>query len=340
MRHWFTRSPVVTLLKYLSVFVTLVVAVQARQTDLQAQQAGRLADYAVRTISIVVPDAERFAQAWADVLGVDVPPIREYPGLVFPEGYDASAYPRIASFRMANVSISMHHPVGGRSYWKDLLDQHGPALYRMNFSVRGLADTVAYLQRKGGRLVVGTPTTGGVNVSLWPRYGFGVEMGEARRTAPPTSRSRPAGPSGTSFASSPVFKVAFVVSDIERAAREYADLFGLDAPPPVRVNRSIVFPSDFKGDRGAHLKVAVLPLPGGIDLELNEPQGGQSIWRTHLEKHGRSMFSIGVRVKNVSEQVAYLKGKGGSLVVGGPEAPYAYIDFVERLGAIIEVHRQ
>ena len=51
------------------------------------------------------------------------------------------------------------------------------------------------------------------------------------------------------------------------------------------------------------------------------------------------MFSPGYTVTSVRDQVAYLKGKGGTLVLGGgANDKYAYVDFSSRLGAIIEVH--
>jgi methylmalonyl-CoA/ethylmalonyl-CoA epimerase len=311
------------------------------------QSRAPFADASVRTISFVVPDAEKFARAWADVLGAEMPPIREYPGLIFPEGYDSSAYPRIANLRMANVSISMHHPVGGRSYWKELLDTHGPALYRMNFSVRGLPDTVATLQGLGGKLVVGGPTTGGLNVNLWPKYGFAVELGVAARppaaaaTAPAATAAKPSAPApppATGFAANPVFKVAFVVPDIQRATADYADLFGVARPA---VTERTVSESSKTGAKPhtTKLKTAMLDLPGDIDLELNEPPAGDNRWRQHMQKHGgRALFSVGVHVSNVEEQASYLTGKGGVLVAGGAGAPYAVVDMIDRLGTIIEVH--
>lgn len=313
-----------------------------------AQSRAPFADASVRTISMVVPDAEKFGRAWADVLGAEMPPIREYPGLIFPEGYDSTAYPRIATLRMANVTISMHHPVGGRSYWKDLLDIHGPALYRMNFSVRRLPDTVATLQGLGGQLVVGGPTTGGLNVNLWPKYGFAVELGEAARppaaaagAAPAATAPKPPAPVPapvTGFAANPVFKVAFVVPDIQRAIADYADLFGV-ARPAVRERTVSESSKTGATAQTTKLKTAVLDLPGDIDLELNEPPAGDNRWRQHMQKRGgRALFSIGVRVGNTAEQASYLIGKGGVVVAGGAGEQYAVVDMIDRLGTIIEIH--
>lgn len=296
----------------------------------------RLADYPIRTFSVVVHDTEQSARAWADLLGVEEPKIQSYRGLMYREGHegDREAYPKMAVLRFANMEVSMHQPMGGRSYWRDLLDQHGEMLYRVNVSVPDMAGHVAFLEGKGGKLVLGDPPRSPYsNVSLWPKFGFAVETNMLRPEA-----AIPAPPPTTAFASNNVFKIGFVVSDIEKAARKFADLFGVEVPQVVPMGEPIVFPPDFTGDRSTKVKIAVLRLPGNVVVQLNEPQGGPSPWRDHLQKHGRSMFNIGIRVKDVNEQVAYLTRKGGKLILGGQGARYAYFDFTSRLGAILEVH--
>jgi len=154
-----------------------------------------------------------------------------------------------------------------------MLDKQGEALYRMNFRVHGLADQTAYFQRKGGKLVIGDPSkVPYVNVNLWPTYGVALEL---NGIAPGTPATPPAPPTipATAFASNPVFKIAFVVSDLDRAVSDYADLFGIDAASATRVNRPIVFPEGFAGERQATIRTATLRFPNGVALELNEPQG-------------------------------------------------------------------
>jgi len=302
----------------------------------RAAGPGPLAGAPVRTFSIVVPDADRFGAAWADVLGADMPKVLEYPGLVFPPDFDKTAYPRIANFRMANVAVSMHQPAGGRSYWKEVLDAHGPALYRMNFQVPDLPSTVAALQALGGRLVVGTPEGGGTNVNLWPGFGFAVELGAAPR-APVTAPSSPARPVSSGFAAHAVSTISLVVEDIGAAVRPYAEIFGAEVPP-VR-ERSVSIREGASRPRRLTLKSATIDLPGDIDIELIEPPTAANPWRAHLRRHGnRALFAVGVRVADVAAQAAYLGGKGGILKAGGPGEPIALVDLTDRLGVQFELH--
>jgi hypothetical protein len=192
----------------------------------------------------------------------------------------------------------------------------------MNFRVHGLADQTAYFEKKGGTLVIGDPAkVPYVNVNLWPKYGFALELNGVADDAGPAP-ARPAPPAG-SFASNPVFKIAFVVPNLDEAIRDYADLLGMTAGKATRTSTPV--------------PRATLTFPNGVLLEFNQPTGGASVWSDHLKKHGRSIFSVGFRVKDVREQSKYLASKGGAMVFGGPDAGYAGFDFTSRLGTVIEI---
>jgi hypothetical protein len=322
-------------------FQTLAVAIAAMLIVAQTRggsqsPAGvvRFDEFAPTTFSIVTHDADKTAAAWADVLGIAKPPINQ-PEAVYPPNFegDRSARPTMASMQMANMTVSLHQPPAGRNYWRQTLEAHGQALYRMNFRVHGLADQTAYFESKGGTLVIGDPAkVPYVNVNLWPKYGFAVELNGVAADAGPAA-PRPAPPAG-SFAANQVFKIAFVVPNLDQAVRDYRDLLGLSMPPVIGTTSSIVFPESVRDDRKTRIASAKFTLANGVLLELNEPRGGASIWRDHLQKHGRSIFSVGFRVKSVRDQVAYLSSKGGVLIFGGPNATYAGFDFTPTLGTV------
>lgn len=296
----------------------------------------RFDEFAPTTFSVVTHDVDKKAAAWADVLGI-APPTINQPDVTYPPVFagDRASRPRMASLQMANMTVSLHQPPP-RTYWHDVLDTHGEQLYRMNFRVHRLAEQTAYFERKGGTLVIGDPAkVPYVNVNLWAKYGVALELnGVADGAADPAPR--PAVPAG-SFAGNPVFKIAFVVPNLADAVRDYTDLFGLPTASTTGTTPTLVFPKGLKVDRAATTAWAKLAFSNGVILELIEPRGGQSVWRDHLEKHGRSIFSVGFRVKSVREQVAYLTSKGGVLVFGGPNEKYAGIDFSVRLGTVVEI---
>jgi hypothetical protein len=245
--------------------------------------------------------------------------------------------PRIASFQLAGLGVGFHEPPPGRNYWRELFDKHGETLYRLNWGTHDHAESVSYLEGKGGKLTLGDPASSPyVNVSLWPKYGFAVEINTDQPTPeqashpvvlkPAPVRQKP--PEPPAFGSNPITSVGFVVPNLDQAVKEYADLFKLPSSAVTPVSRPNGFPA----------KTAALHFSNGTVVELNEPRAGQSIFRTRLRKDGTSMFCLNFHVKSVQEQVEYLKSKGGTLVSGGGDAPYAYVDMRPRLGAMFEVH--
>ncbi len=292
--------------------------------------------------SIVVRNAVASADAWADVLGLPGAMVFEPQAPVFPPDFDGDRVgvgPTIALLRMGQMGVTLHQPPPGRNYWRQLLDAHGEVLYRLGFGVHGLAEVTEFFQQRGATLVLGDPSkTPYVNVNLWPGYGFALEINErmpnttqaANTSALRMIRPAPEAPKtleSTAFARHRVTTIAFVVPNLEHAVGDYAKVFGLSAQSATRVIRPNGFP----------VKTATLRFSNGVALELNEPLSGQSIWRSHLQQHGRSLFSVGLRVGSVRDEVAYLTRKGGTLSFGGGDAPYAYFDFTRRLGTVIEV---
>lgn len=318
--------------------IALAVILLVAQARGGSQSPGpiRFEDFAPTTFSIVTHDSNALAASWADVLGIPKPATFQ-PEAVYPPNFkgDRAGRPTMATLQTANMTISMHQPPP-LTYWKEILDTHGQLLYRMNFRVRGIADQTSYFEGKGGTLVIGDPAkVPYVNVNLWPKYGVALELNGVADDAGPAKAPPPA-PAG-SFAANPVRKITFVVPNIDEAIRDYADLFGIKTAPERGITPAYVFPEASAADRKMTMAWAKLAFPNGVILELNEPRGGTSIWRDHLQKHGRSIFSVGFRVANVRDAIAYLTSKGGVLAFGGPDTRYAGIDFKARLGLVIEI---
>jgi hypothetical protein len=174
-----------------------------------------------------------------------------------------------------------------------------------------------------------------VNI-FWPKYGFGTEINTDKPTPaqavnmpvllPPLALQKP--PERPAFGSNPITSAGFVVQNLDQAVKDLTALFKLPPSAVKPVNRPSGFPA----------KTAALNFSNGTVLELNEPQGGQSIFRRYLEQHGTWLFCYNFQVKSVREQVAYLKSKGGTVVLGGADSQYAYVDMRPRLGAILELH--
>ena len=136
----------------------------------------------VSHVGIFVRDVEKAAQLFGELMGMDVPEANAYAGLQFPADFDGDrdAHPKIISFRPegSGISVEFAEPQGGKSPWRDHLDKFGPSMHHLAFGISGMSEQVAYLEEKGGKLVLGG--SGGVGyafVDLKPQpLGFAIEL--------------------------------------------------------------------------------------------------------------------------------------------------------------------
>jgi methylmalonyl-CoA/ethylmalonyl-CoA epimerase len=111
----------------------------------------------VTQVGIIVQDIEAKARAWAEVLGLPVPEIvitdayeraqTEY------KGEPSNACAKLAFFHLGQVDLELIEPVGQPSTWQDQLEEHGDSLHHIAFEIKGMSETVAYLEAKGLPLV-------------------------------------------------------------------------------------------------------------------------------------------------------------------------------------------
>jgi methylmalonyl-CoA/ethylmalonyl-CoA epimerase len=117
----------------------------------------RLGTTTITQVGIIVQDIEAKARAWAEVLGLPVPEIMitdtyeraqtEY------KGQPSNARAKLAFFHLGQVDLELIEPVGEPSTWQDQLEEHGDSLHHIAFEIKGMSDTVAYLEAKGLPLV-------------------------------------------------------------------------------------------------------------------------------------------------------------------------------------------
>jgi catechol 2,3-dioxygenase-like lactoylglutathione lyase family enzyme len=136
-----------------------------------------------------------------------------------------------------------------------------------------------------------------------------------------------------------IVQVGLIVRDVEETARAYADVFGVDVPQWFLTNPEEVAHTRYRGKpTRARAKLAFFDM-GSVQLELIEPVGGPSTWQEFLDTHGEGVHHIAFRIKGMSEQVAYLEGKGMPLVQRGDYTGgrYAYMDSTSQLKTILEL---
>lgn len=134
-------------------------------------------------------------------------------------------------------------------------------------------------------------------------------------------------------------QVGVVVRDIEKTARNFTKIFGVDMPHISLTDTRDKALTEYKGQpTEARAKLAFIDM-GGMQLELIEPDDHPSTWKEFLDKHGEGIHHIALNVKGMKETVAYLENNGMPLVQKGEYigGRYAYIDSSDKLGMIIEL---
>jgi catechol 2,3-dioxygenase-like lactoylglutathione lyase family enzyme len=135
--------------------------------------------------------------------------------------------------------------------------------------------------------------------------------------------------------------IAIIVRDVEKAAKEWADLFAMEVPkwslsdPPEKSNvRYRGKPTE------ARLKTAFLKLDN-LRIEIMEPVGGPSTWMEFLKTRGEGVHHVAFRIKGMDEQAANIEKMGMPLIQRGEwtaytGGAYAYFDSPQ-LGVILEL---
>ena len=134
---------------------------------------------------IVVPDIEKAAAAWAELLGIEKPEIR-VTHLQGGKDYTYRGQPiscdlKVCHIPMQGFVLELHQPVGGDSTFSEYMRKHGFGLHHMSFEVGEKRDEiVAEMQEAGYEprtigiypgsswTVMDTEETLGVNVSIKP----------------------------------------------------------------------------------------------------------------------------------------------------------------------------
>ena len=101
---------------------------------------------------MVVPDVEVAAKGYVELLGIEMPAIRDgvkrtrhYLGKPLPEGVGL----KVARFWLDNIEIELVEPVGGPSSWHDMLMESGPGVHHIAFEVQDSGQVIADLKARG-----------------------------------------------------------------------------------------------------------------------------------------------------------------------------------------------
>jgi methylmalonyl-CoA/ethylmalonyl-CoA epimerase len=136
-----------------------------------------------------------------------------------------------------------------------------------------------------------------------------------------------------------ICQIAIVVKDIEKTARNYAEIFGLPMPEIFLVPPPEETHIQYRGKPTAtRAKLCVFRM-GSIVLELTEPDDEPSSWREFLDNKGEGVHHIGFVVEDRDAALNFLEQKGVTVRHTGvyPGGSYAFTDSEEQLGVILNL---
>lgn len=147
--------------------------------------------------------------------------------------------------------------------------------------------------------------------------------------------------SETVFGNHAVCQIGLLVNDIQKTARQYCDLFGLEMPPIIETAGYAISKTMYHAKPcDATAKLAFFNM-GQVQIELIEPDAQSSVWRDYLNEHGEGVHHIAFMVKDTDRTVRYLENHGIGVLQQGlysdASGMYTYVDSLPVLGVILEL---
>ena len=135
-------------------------------------------------------------------------------------------------------------------------------------------------------------------------------------------------------------QVCIVVADIEKAAKDWAELFNIPVPKimddPVREKPGLTY----RGKQACYgIRMAVIRA-GSFVVELIEPDGNPSTFREFLDKHGNGVHHLGFEVGEQRDAIiAELEASGYDMRTVGyyPGSSWTIVDSEDNLGVNLNI---
>ena len=144
------------------------------------------------------------------------------------------------------------------------------------------------------------------------------------------------------FRNTKITQIGIIVEDVEKSAKIYADIFGMEVPEVSLTDPVEISNMKYKGKTSkAQAKLAFFKFEN-TTIELIEPVGGPSTWRDFLKQNGPGVHHIAFDVKGMDKYVELFDKRGAKLVQRGEWAAYTggqygYVDTTDQLAVIIEL---
>jgi len=142
---------------------------------------------------------------------------------------------------------------------------------------------------------------------------------------------------------STVIQVGFIVKDIEKSRKVFAEFFGVEPPPLVDGGKYEITGTTYMGRPApdANCTMAFFRAGPGVQIELIQPNGVQSTWQDYLDQHGEGIHHIAFGVKDMDAKLKSCEDFGLKTVqrgkYGNASGEYAYIDAYDKMHCLLEL---
>ena len=316
--------------------VALVTAPRADLAPVSAQSASSLKDAPLTHLGIVCADLDSVARGYADLWGISVPEISTI-SIALTDGSTADA--RVAYIPLPNFYLELLQPVTEAGPLHDHLEQFGLGMHHIGVGVDANIGAVrAELESKDGKWVGGA--AGGDYAFVDFRHtplGATLEIGPTDRPSMPDPPTTQTG----LFGSRPIGHIGLANIDADASRAKYIEVFGMEDAPEVRrfpPEGKFPFPPGHQWNPEAYVRTVMIP-QAGIGLEMIQSVGSPSPWTHHIDmQKGTSLMHIAVGMGEIprDEWLRIGQEKGGKWTNGGADSFFAYLDWTETLGLVIE----
>lgn len=134
-------------------------------------------------------------------------------------------------------------------------------------------------------------------------------------------------------------QITIVVKDLERVAKNYAEMLGVEMPPIGVSSPYEESHTRFKGEPTPTIVRMCNFNMGQVVLELLETDEYPSTWKDFLDTHGQAVHNIGFMVDDREKVMKYLEGKEGTERFYGeyPGGNYTIVDTQKEFGVYFNV---
>jgi|KBSMisStandDraft_5_1062788.scaffolds.fasta_scaffold103315_2 lactoylglutathione lyase len=296
--------------RWVAVSAFVVAGVAALAGAQQAAPAGAVTG--VGNFSHIVSSLEPSIRFYREVLGLDVDGA--------PRLFSGDAAMKVSN-ALGAQALFTRLPVPGSPFGVELIEYqnierhpavrrfHDPGAAHLTLSVRDLDAALARVKKAGAVLGAGgapvTLSDGGRLALLQDPDGFFVQLVQ---TAGPAPQGGPSAPAASGF--------EFVVADVDRTARLYADALGLSFQPDTAPDRTVPLLAA-AGVRQPPARRLVTQVPGtSVSMTLvGMPRVARATTATRFQDPGTPVLQLLVRNANVI--TAAWKRAGGDVVTAG-----------------------